>query len=32
MGCKILMYPANFAMGTGPLHFEVLLRGRALDT
>ena len=30
-GCKLLCYPASFNMTTGPAHWEVLLRSRALD-
>lgn len=30
-GCEILVVPANFNMTTGPLHWEVLFRSRALD-
>ncbi|XP_060525333.1 omega-amidase NIT2 [Cylas formicarius] len=29
--CKILIYPGAFNMVTGPLHFELLQRSRALD-
>lgn len=31
MGCKVLLYPGAFNMTTGPVHWELLLRGRALD-
>ena len=31
-GAQVLVYPADFAMRTGELHFEVLKRGRAIDT
>lgn len=31
MGATILLYPSNFSPATGPLHFELLMRGRALD-
>ena len=31
-GCKLLLYPANFTTTTGPQHWELLLRARALDT
>jgi omega-amidase len=30
-GAKILLYPAVFNLTTGPLHWELLLRSRALD-
>lgn len=30
-GCKLLFYPGAFNMTTGPLHWELLQRGRALD-
>ncbi|ESN93857.1 hypothetical protein HELRODRAFT_186060 [Helobdella robusta] len=30
-GCKLLIYPAAFSMATGPYHWEILTRGRALD-
>jgi omega-amidase len=31
-GAKLLLYPGSFNLTTGPLHWELLLRGRALDT
>lgn len=31
MGCKLLLYPGAFNMTTGPVHWELLQRGRALD-
>ncbi|KAK3853145.1 hypothetical protein Pcinc_040301, partial [Petrolisthes cinctipes] len=31
MGCKLLLYPGAFNMTTGPAHWELLQRGRALD-
>ncbi|KAJ8979436.1 hypothetical protein NQ317_003215 [Molorchus minor] len=30
-GCEILIYPGAFNMTTGPIHWELLQRGRALD-
>ena len=30
-GCKMLFYPGAFNMTTGPAHWELLQRGRALD-
>jgi len=30
-GCKILIYPGAFNMTTGPSHWEILQRARALD-
>jgi len=30
-GCKLLVYPGAFNMTTGPAHWELLSRGRALD-
>eukprot|EP01080_Neovahlkampfia_damariscottae_P000441 gene441-6854_t len=30
-GCKLLLYPGAFNMTTGPLHWELLTRARALD-
>ncbi|KAF4528617.1 hypothetical protein B566_EDAN009221 [Ephemera danica] len=32
MGCQLLLYPGAFNMKTGPLHWELLLRARAVDT
>lgn len=32
MGCNVLIYPGAFNMTTGPLHWELLQRGRAVDT
>lgn len=31
MGCKVLLFPGAFNMTTGPAHWELLQRGRALD-
>lgn len=31
LGCDMLLYPAAFNMTTGPLHWELLQRGRAND-
>lgn len=31
MGCKLLLYPGAFNMTTGPVHWELLQKGRALD-
>lgn len=31
LGCKVLIYPGCFNMTTGPAHWELLIRGRALD-
>lgn len=31
-GARVLIYPGSFNQVTGPLHWELLLRGRALDT
>ncbi|XP_068213164.1 omega-amidase NIT2 [Palaemon carinicauda] len=31
MGCKLILYPGAFNMTTGPAHWELLQRGRALD-
>jgi omega-amidase len=31
IGCKLLVYPGAFNMTTGPLHWELLQRARALD-
>lgn len=30
-GCKVIIYPGAFNMTTGPAHWELLQRGRALD-
>lgn len=30
-GCELLIYPGAFNMTTGPIHWELLQRGRALD-
>jgi predicted amidohydrolase len=30
-GCHIVIYPGAFNMTTGPLHWELLQRGRAVD-
>ncbi|KAL4455429.1 hypothetical protein ABPG74_012581 [Tetrahymena malaccensis] len=30
-GAQVLVYPGSFAMGTGPIHWELLLRARAID-
>jgi omega-amidase len=30
-GCKILIYPGAFNMVTGPAHWELLQRARAVD-
>ena len=30
-GARVLIYPGSFNHTTGPLHWELLLRGRALD-
>jgi len=30
-GCKLLVYPGAFNMTTGPEHWELLARGRAID-
>ncbi|XP_071438853.1 omega-amidase NIT2 [Hetaerina americana] len=30
-GCHVLLYPGAFNWTTGPLHWELLLRGRAVD-
>ncbi|KAG0724261.1 Omega-amidase NIT2 [Chionoecetes opilio] len=31
LGCKLLLYPGAFNMTTGPAHWELLQRARALD-
>lgn len=31
-GCRFLFYPGAFNMTTGPAHWELLLKSRALDT
>lgn len=31
IGCDMIVYPAAFNMSTGPLHWELLQRGRAND-
>ena len=31
LGCNLLIFPALFNFTTGPLHFELLARGRAVD-
>ena len=31
-GANLLIYPGSFNQTTGPLHWELLLRGRAIDT
>ena len=31
MGCKMLVFPGAFNTTTGPVHWELLIRGRALD-
>ncbi|XP_076054632.1 omega-amidase NIT2 [Oratosquilla oratoria] len=31
MGCKLLLYPGAFNTTTGPAHWELLQRGRAVD-
>ena len=30
-GAQVLIYPGSFNQTTGPLHWELLLRSRALD-
>ncbi|KXN87732.1 Hydrolase C26A3.11 [Leucoagaricus sp. SymC.cos] len=30
-GCQVLIYPGAFTMATGPLHWELLQRSRAVD-
>ena len=32
MGADVLLYPSQFAMATGPIYFEPLMRARAIDT
>ncbi|EKX55386.1 hypothetical protein GUITHDRAFT_99169 [Guillardia theta CCMP2712] len=32
LGCSMLVYPGAFNMVTGPAHWELLLRARAVDT
>lgn len=32
MGCNVLVYPGAFNMTTGPMHWELLQKGRAVDT
>jgi len=31
VGCQLLVYPGAFNMTTGPAHWELLARARALD-
>merc|ERR1712212_431173 len=31
LGCKLLLYPGAFNMMTGPAHWELLQKARALD-
>jgi omega-amidase len=31
-GCSLLLYPGAFNMTTGPLHWQLLVRSRALDS
>ena len=31
LGCQLLLYPGAFNMTTGPAHWELLARARALD-
>jgi omega-amidase len=31
LGCKMICYPGAFNMTTGPVHWELLIRSRALD-
>ncbi|KAG9044605.1 hypothetical protein FS837_007862 [Tulasnella sp. UAMH 9824] len=30
-GCSVMIYPGAFNLTTGPLHWELLARGRAVD-
>ena len=30
-GAKVIFYPSQFSLATGPLHWDLLLRGRAVD-
>jgi omega-amidase len=30
-GCHFLVYPGSFNLTTGPLHWELLLKARAVD-
>jgi hypothetical protein len=32
LGCKLIVYPGAFNTTTGPAHWELLLRSRALDS
>lgn len=32
MGCSLLIYPGAFDLYTGPMHWQLLAKGRALDT
>ena len=32
LGCKMVVFPGAFNTTTGPLHWELLLRARALDS
>lgn len=31
-GCDMILYPGAFNMCTGPIHWEILLRARAIDS
>jgi len=31
VGCELLVYPGAFNMTTGPVHWELLARARAID-